>query len=65
MLCKYGNCTRLLKIKNKLKIGCFYKVGRNSRFFVGVLNKTIIPLALVGYDMIIVRNLQYGPKIRN
>ena len=25
MLSKYGNCTRLLKIENKLKIGCFYK----------------------------------------
>ena len=25
MLSKYDNCTRLLKIKNKLKIGCFYK----------------------------------------
>ena len=25
MLSKYGNCMRLLKIKNKLKIGCFYK----------------------------------------
>ena len=25
MLSKYGNRTRLLKIKNKLKIGCFYK----------------------------------------
>ena len=23
MLSKYGNCTRLFKIKNKLKIGCF------------------------------------------
>ena len=22
MLSKHGNCTRLLKIKNKLKIGC-------------------------------------------
>ena len=22
---RVGNCTRLLKIKNKLKIGCFYK----------------------------------------
>ena len=43
MLSKYGNCTRLLKIKNKLKIGCF----------VGVFYKTIIPLALVGYEMII------------
>ena len=25
MLSKYGYFTRLLKIKNKLKIGCFYK----------------------------------------
>ena len=25
MLSKYINRTRLLKIKNKLKIGCFYK----------------------------------------
>ena len=25
MLSKYGNCMRLLKIKNELKIGCFYK----------------------------------------
>ena len=37
MLSKYGNCTRLLKIKNKL----------------GVFNKTIIPLVLVRYEMII------------
>ena len=29
------------------------KVGKNSRNFVDVLNKTIIPLALVGYEMII------------
>ena len=28
MLSKYGNCTRLRKIKNKLKIGCFYKESR-------------------------------------
>ena len=42
------NCT------NKLKISCFSsKVERNSRYFVGVFNKTIIPLALVGYRMII------------
>ena len=26
------------------------KVGKNSRYFVGVFNKTIIPLALVGYE---------------
>ena len=43
MLSKYGNCTRLLKIKNKLK------VGNNSRYFLGVFNETSIPLALVGY----------------
>ena len=29
------------------------KVRKNSRYFVGVLNETIIPLALVGYEMII------------
>ena len=29
------------------------KVGKNSRYFVGVFDKTIIPLALVGYEMII------------
>ena len=29
------------------------KFGKNSRYFVGVFNKTIIPLALVGYEMII------------
>ena len=27
-------------------------VGQNSRYFVGVFNKTVIPLALVGYEMI-------------
>ena len=54
MLSKYGNCTRLLKIKNKLKIVCFYnKVGQNSQYFVGVFNKTIIPLVHVGYETII------------
>ena len=29
------------------------KVGKNSRYFVGVFNETIIPLALVGYEMVI------------
>ena len=54
MLSKYGSCMRLLKINNKLKIGCFTnKVGTNSRYFVGVFNNTIIPLALVRYEMII------------
>ena len=52
MLSKYGNCTRLLKIKNKLKIGC----REEFSIFVGAFNKTIIPLALVGYEMIIVNS---------
>ena len=54
MLSNYGNCTRLLKIENKLKSVVFTNtVGKNSRYFVGVFNKTVIPLALVGYEMII------------
>ena len=28
------------------------KVGKNSRYFVGIFNKTIIPLVLVRYEMI-------------
>ena len=39
MLSKYGDC--------------YNKVGRNSRYFVSVFDKTIIPFALVGYQMII------------
>ena len=42
-LSKYGSCTHLLKIKKKMRIG----------WFLGVFNKTIILLALVGYEMII------------
>ena len=58
MLFKHGNCTRLLKIKNKMKIGWFTnKVGKNSRHFVGVFNRIIIPLALVGYEMIIANSV--------
>ena len=30
------------------------KVGEIQRDFVGVFNKTIIPLAVVGYEMIII-----------
>ena len=30
-----------------------FKVGEIQRDFVGVFNKTIMPLALVGYEMII------------
>ena len=29
------------------------KFGENSQYFVGVFNKTVIPLALVAYEMII------------
>ena len=32
MLSNYGNYTRLLKIKNKLKIGCFYSREEFSTF---------------------------------
>ena len=53
MLSKYGNGTRLLKIENKLKIGFFFTKSERILHFMGVFNKTIIPLALVGYEMII------------
>ena len=54
MLSNYGNCTRLLEIKNKLKSVVFANtVGKSYRYLVGAFNKTIIPLALVGYEMII------------
>ena len=50
---KYGNCTRLLKIKNKMKVAWFTnKVGKNSRYFVGGFYRIIIQLALVEYEMI-------------
>ena len=43
MLSKYGNCTRLLIIKNKLKIGCFDKKNREEfLIFCGRLYSTII-----------------------
>ena len=42
------------KLKTSWKLVVFTDiVGKNSRYFVGVFNKTIIPLALVGYEMII------------
>ena len=46
-----GNCTCLLKIKNKLKIRLFLQIkfGKNSQCFVGVFNQAIIinPLCLL------------------
>ena len=44
MLSKYGNCKSVVFTN---------KVGKNSRYFMGVFNKIIIPLALVGYETII------------
>ena len=34
MLSKYGNSTRLLKIENKLKIGCFFYKQRRKEFSI-------------------------------
>ena len=49
-----GNCTHLFKIKNKLKIIGFYKYSwEEFSIFVGIFKKTIIPLVLVGHEMII------------
>ena len=42
------------KLKTSWKLVVFTnKVGKNSWYFVGVFNKIIIPLVLVGYEMII------------
>ena len=42
-----------LKLKTRGKSVVFTnKGGKNSRYFVGVFNKTIIPPALVGYETI-------------
>ena len=42
------------KLKTTWKsFNCFYKKdGNNSRYFVAVFDKTIIPLAFVGYEKI-------------
>ena len=55
MRSKYGNWMRLFKIKNKLKDGCFFQIksGRILEALWAFLIKTIIPLELVGYEMII------------
>ena len=34
------------------------KDGKNSRYFVGVFNKTIIPLALVRYELVIANEVR-------
>ena len=44
------------KLKTSRKLVVFTDiVGKNSRYFVGVFNKTIIPLARVGDKMIIAK----------
>ena len=50
MLFKYGNCTRLFKIENKMMKICWFtnKVWKISQYFKDVFNTKIIPLALVG-----------------
>ena len=40
------------------------KVGKNLRYFVGVFNNTIIPLVLVGYEMIIANLALRVPGVR-
>ena len=59
MLLTYGNCTRLFKIKNKMmNIGWFTnKVWKISQYSKDVFNRKIIPLALVGYEMIIANSV--------
>ena len=52
MLSKYDNCTCLLKTGWKSAVYT-NKVGKNSQYFAGVFNETIILLALVGYEIII------------
>ena len=51
MISKYGNCMRLLKINNKLKIVLFLQI-KAGRIF-DTLWVLLIKLALVGYEMII------------
>ena len=52
------NCTSLLKIKPSWKSVVFtIKVRKNSLYFAGVFNTTIIPLVLVGYEMIIANSV--------
>ena len=47
------------KLKTSWKSDVFTnKVGNISRYFVGVFNKTVIPLVLVGYVMIITNPYQ-------
>ena len=54
------------KLKTSWKSVVFTnKVGKNSRCFVGVFDKTIIPLALVGHHMIITNSALRASLPRN
>ena len=65
MLSKYGNCTLLLEIKDKLKsVVSTNKVGKNSWYFVGVFKK-IIPPRLVEYEMIIANSYPTRTRMLN
>ena len=51
MLSKYGYCMHLVKIRNKLKIGCFYRQSREE-FSIIILGPFFV---VVGYEMIITK----------
>ena len=55
MLSKQGYCTRLLKIKNKLKIAFFLQIksGRIFAILWAFLIKELLDHSLDGYEMIV------------
>ena len=49
------------KLKKSWKsVDFINKVGKISWYFVGIFNKTIIPLTLFGYEMIIANSARYA-----
>ena len=62
-----ANCMLTLKIKNKQNIGCFFQIKLKrilDILWAGVFNEIIIPLALVGYEMIIANPWSYPTRTR-
>ena len=52
MLSKYGNCTRPAQNKKQAENRVFInKVRKNSQYFVGVFNKTMLLFHLRSQDM--------------
>ena len=50
-------------MKNKLKIVFFFNINegrKNSGYFEGVFNETVIPLSLVGYALIIANSVLHS-----